>query len=211
MMALYRPAQGSILDYQRLRLMDVSITFLLRQAGKRPQKIWNGICTGANSKRKWSKIPFYQLVFIRFSFSLLNKFQKFNHFEGCWNVGRKDRLYTHIMNLQKEFPSAYNFLPKTYFLQYNLYRFYPYLLNLLKADFSPRSWKRLKLAILDLQAICFISRTRHNGLQQAQKVHETVWYRPRVHKVAPFAEWTEIWSQNVCSGDQFQPTEDISV
>ena len=46
----------------------------------------------------------------------LNKYQRYNHFPICWQLGRKDNLYTNYIKMQKKFKSEYNFMPKKYIL-----------------------------------------------------------------------------------------------
>ncbi|EGR30069.1 tubulin-tyrosine ligase family protein, putative [Ichthyophthirius multifiliis] len=47
----------------------------------------------------------------------MNKFQKTNHFPGCWNLGRKDLLWMRQSKMKRQFPKEYNFLPTTYLLK----------------------------------------------------------------------------------------------
>jgi hypothetical protein len=47
----------------------------------------------------------------------LEKLQKFSHFPGCWQVGRKDNLWLNLQGKGKIMPEFYNFLPKTYCLK----------------------------------------------------------------------------------------------
>jgi len=66
--------------------MDVLIMFSTQQDERKHQRISNETPTGVNSRKKWSKptfLPSVTLLILLKSFSLLNKFQKFNHFEGC--------------------------------------------------------------------------------------------------------------------------------
>jgi tubulin polyglutamylase TTLL4 len=41
------------------------------------------------------------------------KHQKNNHFPGCFNSGRKDKLWIHISAAKRKFPLDYNFMPNT--------------------------------------------------------------------------------------------------
>lgn len=34
----------------------------------------------------------------------MNKYQKINHFPGCWNIGRKDWMYKHLNKQKRLFP-----------------------------------------------------------------------------------------------------------
>ena len=53
----------------------------------------------------------------------LNKFQKFNHFPGCWQLGRKDYLWRNLSRMRRQFPLDYNFTPNTYILNSDWERF----------------------------------------------------------------------------------------
>ena len=46
----------------------------------------------------------------------LNKYQRYNHFPICWQLGRKDNLYTNFLKMQKKFKSDFNYMPKKYIL-----------------------------------------------------------------------------------------------
>ena len=41
----------------------------------------------------------------------MNKYQKANHFPGCWNLGRKDLLWMKISKMKRKFPEEYSFVP----------------------------------------------------------------------------------------------------
>ena len=45
------------------------------------------------------------------------RYQKFSHFPGCWQIGRKDNLWMNLSKKQRAIPEYYNFLPKTYCLK----------------------------------------------------------------------------------------------
>lgn len=49
--------------------------------------------------------------------------QKFNHFAGCWHLGRKDELWRAGYKQRKMFPQDYNFLPKTFIFPFDYERF----------------------------------------------------------------------------------------
>jgi hypothetical protein len=53
----------------------------------------------------------------------MNKFQKLNHFPGCWNLGRKDYMWKHLNKQRRNFPDAYNFVPNTYLFPADYDRF----------------------------------------------------------------------------------------
>ncbi|CAD8111210.1 unnamed protein product [Paramecium sonneborni] len=53
----------------------------------------------------------------------MKKYQKTNHFPGCWSVGRKDNLWIHLSKIKRKFPTEYYFIPNTYLLQYDFERF----------------------------------------------------------------------------------------
>ncbi|CAD8183411.1 unnamed protein product [Paramecium octaurelia] len=53
----------------------------------------------------------------------MKKYQKTNHFPGCWSVGRKDNLWIHLSKVKRKFPTEYYFIPNTYLLQYDFERF----------------------------------------------------------------------------------------
>ena len=75
----------------------------------RNDTFWNGY---------WGRLKKGKMT--EFVTTSMNPYQKFNHFSGCWQAGRKDNLYKHIKNQQKDFPRHFNFLPKTYFLKTEL-------------------------------------------------------------------------------------------
>ena len=37
--------------------------------------------------------------------SIMNRFQKFNHFPGCWYLGRKDYMYKILAKAKRKFPN----------------------------------------------------------------------------------------------------------
>ncbi|CAD8061603.1 unnamed protein product [Paramecium sonneborni] len=53
----------------------------------------------------------------------MNRYQKINHFPGCWNMGRKDLLWLNLSKFKRKYPKEYNFIPNTYLLQYDYDRF----------------------------------------------------------------------------------------
>ena len=46
----------------------------------------------------------------------LNKYQRYNHFPICWQLGRKDNLYINYLKMQKRFKDDYNYMPFKYIL-----------------------------------------------------------------------------------------------
>lgn len=46
----------------------------------------------------------------------MNSFQKYNHFPGCWNLGRKDFMWRCLNRLRRQFPKDFEFIPNTYLL-----------------------------------------------------------------------------------------------
>ena len=46
----------------------------------------------------------------------LNKYQRYNHFPICWQLGRKDNLYINYLKMQKKFKEDYNYMPFKYIL-----------------------------------------------------------------------------------------------
>ena len=46
----------------------------------------------------------------------LNKYQRYNHFPICWQLGRKDNLYTNYLKMQKKYKEEFNYMPKKYLL-----------------------------------------------------------------------------------------------
>ena len=46
----------------------------------------------------------------------LNKYQRYNHFPMCWQLGRKDNLYINYLKMKKKFNSEFNYMPKKYIL-----------------------------------------------------------------------------------------------
>lgn len=53
----------------------------------------------------------------------MNKYQKANHFPGCWEIGRKDGLWRNLSKFKRQFPQDYNFVPSTYLLSTDFDRF----------------------------------------------------------------------------------------
>ena len=53
----------------------------------------------------------------------MNKYQKTNHFPGCWEVGRKDGLWRNLSKMKRQFPLDYAFVPTTYILNTDFERF----------------------------------------------------------------------------------------
>ena len=53
----------------------------------------------------------------------MNRQQKFNHFPGCWNLGRKDYMWKCLNKLRRAHPDAYNFVPTTYLFPSDYERF----------------------------------------------------------------------------------------
>jgi tubulin polyglutamylase TTLL4 len=53
----------------------------------------------------------------------MNKFQKINHFPGCWNLGRKDYMWKNLNKQRRSHPDAYNFVPNTYLFPADFERF----------------------------------------------------------------------------------------
>jgi tubulin polyglutamylase TTLL4 len=44
----------------------------------------------------------------------MHKYQKMNHFPGCWTLGRKDYMWKVLNKMKRKFPEQYNFVPTTY-------------------------------------------------------------------------------------------------
>ena len=53
----------------------------------------------------------------------MNKFQKMNHFPGCWSLGRKDNMWRNLNKLRRSHPEAYNFVPTTFLFPTDFERF----------------------------------------------------------------------------------------
>ena len=53
----------------------------------------------------------------------MNRFQKMNHFPGCWQLGRKDYMWKNLNKQRRAFPQAYNFVPMTYIFPFDYDRF----------------------------------------------------------------------------------------
>lgn len=51
------------------------------------------------------------------SVKTFDKNQRFSHFPGCWQIGRKDNLWMNLSKRQRSMPDIYNFLPKTFCLK----------------------------------------------------------------------------------------------
>lgn len=48
----------------------------------------------------------------------LEGWQRFSHFSGCWQVGRKDLLWMNLNRKSKHFPQLYDFIPLTFVLKF---------------------------------------------------------------------------------------------
>lgn len=48
----------------------------------------------------------------------LEGWQRFSHFSGCWQVGRKDLLWMNLNRKSKQFPQLYDFIPLTFVLKF---------------------------------------------------------------------------------------------
>lgn len=53
----------------------------------------------------------------------MNRYQKMNHFPGCWQLGRKDCMYKNLNKQRRAHPEAYNFVPTTYIFPFDFERF----------------------------------------------------------------------------------------
>lgn len=53
----------------------------------------------------------------------MNKYQKTNHFPGCWHLGRKDNLWRNLSRMKRQHPTEYNFVPNTFLLSSDYNRF----------------------------------------------------------------------------------------
>lgn len=53
----------------------------------------------------------------------MTKFQKINHFPGCWSIGRKDNLWRNISKFKRHHGEAYNIAPRTYIFPEDYKRF----------------------------------------------------------------------------------------
>ena len=53
----------------------------------------------------------------------MNKFQKTNHYAGCWQLGRKDNLWRNLSRMKRQFPNDFNFIPNTFLLNVDYQRF----------------------------------------------------------------------------------------
>lgn len=53
----------------------------------------------------------------------MNKYQKINHFPGCWHLGRKDNLWMNLSKMKRKHPKDYDFIPNTYLLAYDYDRY----------------------------------------------------------------------------------------
>ncbi len=53
----------------------------------------------------------------------MKRFQKINHFTGCWNLGRKDYMWKHLNKQRRSYPDEYNFVPLTYLFPTDFDRF----------------------------------------------------------------------------------------
>lgn len=64
-----------------------------------------------------SKVPSPQ------SLRWLSRFQRFNHFPGAWNLGRKDNLWRNVWRMKRGFGSDYEICPMTYLFPEDYARF----------------------------------------------------------------------------------------
>lgn len=53
----------------------------------------------------------------------MNRFQKMNHFPGCWQLGRKDWMWKNLNKQRRAHAEAYNFVPNTYIFPADFDRF----------------------------------------------------------------------------------------
>jgi len=53
----------------------------------------------------------------------MKPWQKCNHIPGIYNLARKNMLGRHLMRMQKEFPSEYDFFPETFELPHDFKEF----------------------------------------------------------------------------------------
>ena len=53
----------------------------------------------------------------------MNRYQKMNHFPGCWQLGRKDYMWKNLNKQRRAHPDAYNFVPMTYIFPFDYDRF----------------------------------------------------------------------------------------
>ena len=53
----------------------------------------------------------------------MNRYQKMNHFPGCWQLGRKDYMWKNLNKQRRSYPEAYNFVPMTYLFPNDYDRF----------------------------------------------------------------------------------------
>lgn len=53
----------------------------------------------------------------------MNKYQKVNHFPGCWYLGRKDFLYKMVTRMKRKHGVIYNLIPNTFLFPSDLDRF----------------------------------------------------------------------------------------
>lgn len=53
----------------------------------------------------------------------MSRYQKFNHFPGCWSLGRKDYMWKNLNKQRRSHPEAYNFVPTTYLFPSDYDRF----------------------------------------------------------------------------------------
>eukprot|EP00359_Climacostomum_virens_P005225 CAMPEP_0204901206 /NCGR_PEP_ID=MMETSP1397-20131031/2946_1 /ASSEMBLY_ACC=CAM_ASM_000891 /TAXON_ID=49980 /ORGANISM="Climacostomum Climacostomum virens, Strain Stock W-24" /LENGTH=679 /DNA_ID=CAMNT_0052069523 /DNA_START=147 /DNA_END=2183 /DNA_ORIENTATION=- len=57
------------------------------------------------------------------SLKWLSSFQRFNHYPGAWNLGRKDNLWRNVWRMKRAFGSDYEICPNTYILSEDYNRF----------------------------------------------------------------------------------------
>lgn len=53
----------------------------------------------------------------------MNKYQKTNHFPGCWQLGRKDSLWRNLSRMKRQHPNDYTFIPNTFLMNCDFNRF----------------------------------------------------------------------------------------
>ncbi len=54
----------------------------------------------------------------------MNRYQRVNHFPGCWHMGRKDLLYKLVARMKRRAPGEFSFMPVTYLFPADFDRFH---------------------------------------------------------------------------------------
>lgn len=96
-----QPPYRAVVRYTGVANDPVKLAF--RGAGFKSLKTdqWN-VCWGAIKRKE--------------DFKEIHKYQRYNHWPGTWEVGRKDRLYRNVAKAKRERGEQFDFVPKFFIL-----------------------------------------------------------------------------------------------